>query len=193
MPTLQQGSSEEVVERLQGVLTNGVGQWNTTPGSKLEARSWLTDDTLGWVDPAIPTLVVLASAWGETIGTPFRLVHDDAKVVERWLPEFEHMFFSNMPPGAGLVRLEVSGRRRLPHVRRRVDRVRRGRPGIDVLVAGPAPGPGPPGAGQGTTAPRVAPHKAKGANPKAREERKTARQFPAKSRDRAESLVSESA
>jgi peptidoglycan hydrolase-like protein with peptidoglycan-binding domain len=33
MPTLQQGSSGEVVERLQSVLTNGAaGQWNTTPG-----------------------------------------------------------------------------------------------------------------------------------------------------------------
>ena len=32
MPTLQQGSSGEVVKRLQTVLTNGASQWGTGPG-----------------------------------------------------------------------------------------------------------------------------------------------------------------
>jgi len=34
MPTLQEGSTGEVVRRLQQILTNGApGQWNTTPGA----------------------------------------------------------------------------------------------------------------------------------------------------------------
>ena len=34
MPTLQEGSSGEVVRSLQQILTNGApGQWNTTPGA----------------------------------------------------------------------------------------------------------------------------------------------------------------
>jgi peptidoglycan hydrolase-like protein with peptidoglycan-binding domain len=34
MPTLREGSSDEVVRRLQQLLTNGAsGQWNTTPGT----------------------------------------------------------------------------------------------------------------------------------------------------------------
>ena len=52
----------------------------------------------GGLDPAIPALMATAIAWGEALGVPFSITHDDADVVRRWKPQFERFFFDGTVP-----------------------------------------------------------------------------------------------
>lgn len=46
------------------------------------------------LDPAIPALFNTANEWGESLGVPFIIDHDEAAVIERWYPHLRQFFFA---------------------------------------------------------------------------------------------------
>lgn len=85
---LTAGAPEPTAEHLEVLLE-----------SRPHAEGFLLDPKADWddLDPAQPFLMPLLSAWDEEIGTPYSVIHDQVKGVERWQRMIEPYLFSPLP------------------------------------------------------------------------------------------------